>query len=77
MSEKIKYSDDTVAVWKVPLADGVHEVEFEHGTATGKRVVKLDGRVSVYPNKMLKIKIPLFSVCKKKLLAIWTCSILQ
>ncbi|XP_050548557.1 fas apoptotic inhibitory molecule 1 [Daktulosphaira vitifoliae] len=45
MSEKKKNSDDIVAVWKVPLAGGVHEVEFEHGTATGKRVIRLDGRI--------------------------------
>lgn len=47
MTEKrIHYSEDTVAVWKVPLVDGVHQIEFEHGTATGKRVIRLDGKVS-------------------------------
>ncbi|XP_050433533.1 fas apoptotic inhibitory molecule 1 [Adelges cooleyi] len=45
MSEIKVHSEDTVAVWKIPLADGVHEVEFEHGTATGKRVIRLDGKV--------------------------------
>lgn len=48
MTEKNKYSEDTVAVWKLPLADGVHEIEFEHGTATGKRVIRLDGKVSYF-----------------------------
>lgn len=47
MTENKKYNEDTVAVWKLPLADGVHEIEFEHGTATGKRVVRLDGKVSL------------------------------
>lgn len=47
MTEKKKYNEDTVAVWKLPLADGVHEIEFEHGTATGKRVIRLDGKVSI------------------------------
>jgi hypothetical protein len=45
MTEKTKYNEDTVAVWKLPLADGIHEIEFEHGTATGKRVIRLDGKV--------------------------------
>jgi hypothetical protein len=47
MTEGKKYSEDTVAVWKLPLADGVHEIEFEHGTATGRRVVRLDGNVRI------------------------------
>ncbi|CAH1724784.1 fas apoptotic inhibitory molecule 1 [Aphis gossypii] len=45
MTEKPKYNEDTVAVWKLPLADGIHEIEFEHGTATGKRVIRLDGKI--------------------------------
>ena len=36
---------DLVAVWDVPLCDKVHLVEFEHGTTTGKRVLKVDGKV--------------------------------
>ncbi|KAL5240945.1 hypothetical protein ACI65C_008355 [Semiaphis heraclei] len=45
MTEKTKYNEDTVAVWKLPLADGIHEIEFEHGTATGKRIIRLDGKI--------------------------------
>lgn len=48
MTERKKYSEDTVAVWKLPLTDGDHEIEFEHGTATGKRVVRLDGKVRCF-----------------------------
>lgn len=36
---------DVVAYWSVPLADGVHTIEFEHGTTTGKRVLRVDGKV--------------------------------
>lgn len=39
-------SNDVVGVWDVPLSDGLHTVEFEHGTASGKRIVKVDGKVS-------------------------------
>ncbi|XP_030766329.1 fas apoptotic inhibitory molecule 1 [Sitophilus oryzae] len=35
---------DLVAYWSVPLLDGVHTVEFEHGTTTGKRVLRLNGK---------------------------------
>ena len=38
---------DLVAVWDIALSDGVHKVEFEHGTTTGKRVIRVDGEVSV------------------------------
>lgn len=38
-------STDLVAVWDVPLNDGVHTVEFEHGTLTGKRLIRVDGKV--------------------------------
>lgn len=31
---------DLVAVWEVHLADGIHVIEFEHGTTSGRRVVR-------------------------------------
>ena len=36
-------SPDLVAVWEVHLADGVHVIEFEHGTTSGRRVLRVDG----------------------------------
>lgn len=33
---------DLVATWQVALADRVHEVRFEHGTTTGRRVILVD-----------------------------------
>lgn len=38
-------SNDLVGVWEVGLSDGVHRIEFEHGTTTGKRVISVDGKV--------------------------------
>ncbi len=38
-------SGDLVAVWEVKLPDGVHQVEFEHGTTSGKRVIRVNGKV--------------------------------
>lgn len=38
-------SNDLVAVWDIPLTGGVHTVELEHGTLTGKRVIRVDGKV--------------------------------
>ena len=37
---------DLVAQWDVALSDGVHKIEFEHGTTSGKRVIYIDGKVS-------------------------------
>lgn len=41
-------SNDLVAVWDIPLTDGVHTVELEHGTLTGKRVIRVDGKVWLF-----------------------------
>ncbi|XP_064472108.1 fas apoptotic inhibitory molecule 1-like [Ornithodoros turicata] len=46
---------DTVAVWEVPLSDKIHKVEFEHGTTTGKRVVKVDGEEVARHDWMFKL----------------------
>ncbi|XP_031555721.1 fas apoptotic inhibitory molecule 1-like [Actinia tenebrosa] len=35
---------DLVATWQVALADRVHEVRFEHGTTTGRRVILVDNQ---------------------------------
>ena len=42
-----KMGSDVVGVWEVPLNDKVHRIEFEHGTTTGRRVVRLDGEVYI------------------------------
>lgn len=41
---------DLVAYWSVPLIDGAHTVEFEHGTTSGKRVIRVDGKVRIFCN---------------------------
>lgn len=37
-------SSDLVGEWTVKLSDGVHKIQFEHGTTTGKRVIRVDGK---------------------------------
>ena len=42
-----------MATWQVDLPSGKHVIQFEHGTTTGKRVLRIDGveifrRVSVF-----------------------------
>ncbi|XP_067937876.1 fas apoptotic inhibitory molecule 1-like [Watersipora subatra] len=37
-------SEDLVAQWQVPLSDGIYLVEFEHGTTTGKRIIRVNGK---------------------------------
>lgn len=36
-------SSDIVGIWEVPLNGRLYRIEFEHGTTTGKRVVRIDG----------------------------------
>lgn len=37
------------------MSDGNHVVEFEHGTATGRRIVKIDGDVIVHRDWMFRL----------------------
>ncbi|XP_018567177.1 fas apoptotic inhibitory molecule 1 [Anoplophora glabripennis] len=46
---------DLVAYWSVPLLDGVHTIEFEHGTTSGKRVVRVDGKEIIRREWMFKL----------------------
>ncbi|XP_041116302.1 fas apoptotic inhibitory molecule a [Polyodon spathula] len=46
---------DLVAVWEVALSDGVHKIEFEHGTTSGKRVVYVDGKEVLRRDWMFKL----------------------
>ncbi|XP_054556759.1 fas apoptotic inhibitory molecule 1 isoform X6 [Talpa occidentalis] len=46
---------DLVAVWDVALSDGVHKIEFEHGTTSGKRVVYIDGKEEIRREWMFKL----------------------
>lgn len=46
---------DLVAVWDVALSDGIHRIEFEHGTTSGKRVVHVDGKEEIRKEWMFKL----------------------
>ncbi|XP_066488841.1 fas apoptotic inhibitory molecule 1 [Tiliqua scincoides] len=46
---------DLVAVWEVALSDGVHKIEFEHGTTSGKRVIYVDGKEIMRKEWMFKL----------------------
>ena len=38
-------SDDIVAQWNISLADGKYRIEFEHGTTSGRRVIRVNNKV--------------------------------
>ncbi|KAM8855360.1 fas apoptotic inhibitory molecule a isoform 3-T4 [Spinachia spinachia] len=48
-------SNDLAGVWEVALSDGVHRIEFEHGTTTGKRIIYVDGKEIVRRDWMFKL----------------------
>ncbi|XP_006793755.1 fas apoptotic inhibitory molecule 1-like [Neolamprologus brichardi] len=48
-------SNDLAGVWEVALSDGVHRIEFEHGTTTGKRVIYVDGKEVLRRDWMFKL----------------------
>ncbi|KAB0804788.1 hypothetical protein PPYR_01758 [Photinus pyralis] len=44
-----------VAYWSVPLNDGVYTIEFEHGTTTGRRVLRVNGEEILRREWMFKL----------------------
>lgn len=48
-------SGDLVATWAVSLPDGKHKVEFEHGTTSGKRVIRVNGKEIYREDWMFKL----------------------
>ncbi|KAI3390114.1 hypothetical protein SNEBB_010155 [Seison nebaliae] len=55
MSPPKKNLYDVVGYWKVPCSTGIHVVEFEHGTTTGKRVIYIDGTEIYRENWMFRL----------------------
>ena len=47
--------NDVVASWEVALSDGVHKIDFEHGTTTGKRVLWIDEKEIIRKDWMFKL----------------------
>ncbi|XP_043514762.1 fas apoptotic inhibitory molecule 1 [Frieseomelitta varia] len=47
--------DEPTAKWNIPLSDGNHVIEFEHGTATGRRLVRIDGKEIVHRDWMFHL----------------------
>ena len=40
-------AEDLVARWNISLPDGRYKVEFEHGTTSGRRVIRVNDKVSL------------------------------
>ncbi|XP_014606983.1 PREDICTED: fas apoptotic inhibitory molecule 1 isoform X1 [Polistes canadensis] len=51
----LESSNEPTARWTVPLNDGNHVIEFEHGTATGRRIVKIDDEELVRREWMFRL----------------------
>ena len=45
MTNSASSASDLVASWELPYNGQVHKIEFEHGTTSGKRIVRVDGKV--------------------------------
>ncbi|GAU93794.1 hypothetical protein RvY_05679-2 [Ramazzottius varieornatus] len=52
---KVPGNVDLVAHWDVKLSDGTHKVEFVHGTTSGRRLLKIDGKEFKRKNFMFKL----------------------
>ncbi|KAI6235145.1 Fas apoptotic inhibitory molecule 1 [Aphelenchoides besseyi] len=47
--------NDVVATWDISMSDRMYRIEFEHGTTTGKRVVRVNGKEIVRHDWMFKL----------------------
>ncbi|CAB4062848.1 Fas apoptotic inhibitory molecule 1 [Lepeophtheirus salmonis] len=48
-------SSDLVGVWEISLCDRKHRIEFEHGTTSGRRTLRVDGREVLRRDLMFKL----------------------
>ncbi|KHJ48982.1 Fas apoptotic inhibitory molecule [Trichuris suis] len=55
MESSKKSPKDVVATWNLPLNDGVHRIELEHGTTTGKRIIRVDGQEVLRKDWLFKL----------------------
>ncbi|XP_062852869.1 fas apoptotic inhibitory molecule b isoform X1 [Trichomycterus rosablanca] len=46
---------DVVGMWEVSLSDGIYQIEFEHGTTTGKRVIYINKKEVLRRDWMFKL----------------------
>lgn len=49
---------DVVAEWQVPVRGKLHQLEFEHGTTSGKRILWVNGQVSSIRCDYLFVRLP-------------------
>ena len=48
-------NEDLVGRWSISLADGKYVVEFEHGTTSGRRVIRVNSKEVFRENWMFKL----------------------
>ncbi|XP_023338740.1 fas apoptotic inhibitory molecule 1 [Eurytemora carolleeae] len=51
----VEPGSDLVAVWEVQLPDGIHLIQFEHGTTSGKRILWIDRKEVMRRDWMFKL----------------------
>ena len=58
---------NVTAIWDVHLPDGIHEIEFEHETTSGRRVIRIDNQEILRKDWMFKlVGTEVFSIGKDK-----------
>jgi hypothetical protein len=63
----IMSSEDLVAKWNISLPDGKYKIEFEHGTTSGRRVIRVNDKEIFRENWMFKlVGHQVFSIGKHK-----------
>ena len=58
------------ASWDIGLPEGEFLIEFEHGTTSGKRILRINGQVGVFPHYLTKWFLLMFCLrCTRKLIS--------
>lgn len=53
---------EVVAQWRVPIRGKLYQIEFEHGTTSGKRVIWVDGKVCHFNQRNFFFVFTLFHI---------------
>lgn len=59
---RIQIMSQIVGVWEVMLNGRLYQIEFEHGTTSGRRIIRVDGKVNIFNDKHFILNYNIFGM---------------
>ena len=53
MKKSMAVKGSVSASWDIGLPEGEFLIEFEHGTTSGKRILRVNGQVGIFPHYLI------------------------